>query len=243
MTFLPIHFERNQVYFGKCYCMDSEMSDLLPPWPLFSAFLFASLVLALTPGPGVLYIVSRSLAQGCRVGLLSVAGIALGNLGNVFAASIGLASMFEVSSAAFAVIKYAGGFYLIYLGVRMLRSSSGREAITLPTAAAPISGHVFRDGLVVALLNPKTTVFFAAFLPQFISPGASALLQGLILGALFVAIASVTDIFYALATGMVSPSLRTGRGQRFCLQTSGGVFIGLGVFAALAGSRAAPINW
>jgi len=95
------------------------MIDLFPPWPLFSAFLLASLVLAVTPGPGVLYIVTRTLVQGCRFGLASVAGIALGNLGNALAASVGLAALFAISTFAFSVVKYAGALYLIYLGVQM----------------------------------------------------------------------------------------------------------------------------
>ena len=129
------------------------MTDLFPPWPLFSAFLLASLILAVTPGPGVLYIVTRSLVQGRRFGLLSVAGVALGNLGNALAASVGLAALFAVSSLAFSVVKYAGALYLVYLGVQMLRSSSAENSAAVP-AAVPL-GQVFRDGFVVALLNPK----------------------------------------------------------------------------------------
>ena len=99
------------------------MTDLFPPWPLCSAFLLASFVLAVIPGPGVLYIVTRSLVQGRQSGLVSVAGVALGNLGNALAASVGLAALFAVSSLAFSVVKYAGALYLVYLGAQMLRSS------------------------------------------------------------------------------------------------------------------------
>lgn len=212
------------------------MHDLFPTWPLFSAFLLASLVLALTPGPGVLYIVTRSLAQGRRAGLLSAAGVALGNIGNALAASVGLAAIFEASSTAFTVVKLAGALYLIYLGVRMLLISSDREAIVTPTSAAP--GRVFRDGFVIALLNPKTTVFFAAFLPQFFSPAAPAMLQGMVLGTLFVAIAAVTDIFYAVAAGTASQALHAGRLQRFFRQSAGGIFIGFGLFTALVDAQA-----
>jgi threonine/homoserine/homoserine lactone efflux protein len=186
------------------------MTDLFPPAPLVSAFLLASLVLAITPGPGVLYIVTRSLVQGRRCGLVSVAGVALGNLGNAFAASIGLAALFALSSLAFAVVKYAGALYLVYLGVQMLRSSPADEAAVVPPAA-PLQ-RVFRDGFVVALLNPKTTIFFAAFLPQFLSPQAAPMLQSMMLGALFVALAAVTDSAYALAAGLVAPALTRARG-------------------------------
>jgi threonine/homoserine/homoserine lactone efflux protein len=98
------------------------MTNLFPPWPLFSAFVLASLVLAVTPGPGVFYIVTRSIVQGRRSGLVSVAGVALGNLGNALAASVGLAALFAVSSLAFTTVKYAGALYLAYLGVQMLRA-------------------------------------------------------------------------------------------------------------------------
>lgn len=211
------------------------MTDLFPPWRLFSAFLLASFVLAVTPGPGVLYIFTRSLVQGRRSGLVSVAGVALGNLGNALAASIGLAALFAVSSIAFTVVKYAGAYYLIYLGVQMLVSSPVKNSAAAP-AVAPLS-RVVRDGLVVALLNPKTTIFFAAFLPQFLTPDAAPMLQSMLLGALFVAIAAVTDSAYALAAGTVAPVLR-GQGMgRLGRRLGGGVFIALGVVTALDGSR------
>ncbi|MGA7179210.1 MAG: LysE family translocator [Thiobacillaceae bacterium] len=213
------------------------MTDLFPPWPAFSAFLLASFVLAVTPGPGVIYIVTRSLVQGRRSGLASVAGVALGNLGNALAASVGLAALFAVSSLAFSVVKYIGALYLAYLGVKMLRSSPVENSTAIP-AVAPLK-RVFRDGFVVALLNPKTTVFFAAFLPQFLSPNASPMFQSMALGFLFVAIAAVTDSAYAFAAGAAAPVLRRSVVRRIGRRLCGGVFIGLGVFTALAGSRGA----
>jgi threonine/homoserine/homoserine lactone efflux protein len=213
------------------------MTDLFPPWPLFSAFLLASLVLAVAPGPGLLYILTRSLVQGPRSGLVSVAGVAAGNLGNAVAASVGLAALFAVSSLAFTLVKYAGALYLVYLGVQMLRAAPVDGSPEMPSAA-PL-GRVLRDAFVVALLNPKTTIFFAAFLPQFLSPGAPPLVQGVALGVLFVTIAAVTDSVYALAAAAVAPALRTRGVRRFGRYLGGGVFIGLGVFTALSGSRAA----
>jgi threonine/homoserine/homoserine lactone efflux protein len=211
------------------------MNDLFPPWPLLSTFVLASGVLAVTPGPGVLYVVTRSLVQGRRCGLASVAGVALGNLGNAFAAAVGLAALFAVSSMAFALIKYAGAAYLIYLGVRMFRAPPAEISAVL-RSPVPLR-RVFRDGFVVALLNPKTTVFFAAFLPQFLAPGASPLPQSMALGTLFVVIAGVTDSVYALLAGTVAPALQRHGLRRVSRRLGGGVFIGLGVFAALAGSR------
>lgn len=213
----------------------AAMTDLLPPWPLFSAFLLASFVLAVTPGPGVFYIVTRSLVQGRRFGLVSVAGVALGNLGNAFAASVGLAAVFAVSSLAFSVVKYAGALYLIYLGVQMFRAPAAESLVAAPVFT-PLS-RVFRDGFVVALLNPKTTIFFAAFLPQFLSATASPMLQSMALGSLFVAIAAVTDSAYAVAAGVVAPALRGSGARRVGRRLGGGMFIGLGVLTALAGSR------
>jgi threonine/homoserine/homoserine lactone efflux protein len=205
-------------------------------WPLFSAFLLASFVLAVTPGPAVLYIMTRSIVQGRRSGLVSLVAVALGNLGNALAASVGLAALFAVSSLAFSVVKYAGALYLVYLGVQMLRSSSAESPAAMRVASFR---RVFRDGFVVALLNPKTAVFFAAFLPQFLSRDAPSILQTLALGSLFVAIAAVTDCFYVLAAGAVAPALRGSGVRRAGQRIGGGVFIGLGIYTALAGSRGA----
>lgn len=212
------------------------MTDIFPSWPLFSAFLLASFVLAITPGPGVLYIVTRSLVQGRQSGLVSVVGVAFGNLGNALAASVGLAALFAVSSLAFSVVKYAGALYLVYLGVQMLRPSAIENLVAMPAATSLT--RVFRDGFVVALLNPKTTVFFAAFLPQFLSPDAPPMFQSIALGTLFVAIAALTDSAYALAAGAVAPALRGSVARHMGRRLGGGLFIGLGVFTALAESRA-----
>jgi threonine/homoserine/homoserine lactone efflux protein len=212
------------------------MYNLLPTWPLLSAFLLASLALAVTPGPGVFYIVGRSVLQGRRFGMASVAGVALGNLGNALGAALGLAALFAVSSLAFAVVKYAGAAFLVYLGIRALRATPG-EAPAQPLAPASL-WPIFRDGFAVALLNPKTALFFAAFLPQFMHPDASAVLQGAVLGTTFVLIAAATDSIYALAASALAPWLARTRGLASASRwVTGGAFIGLGVFAAVSGSR------
>ncbi|CAG1016301.1 partial Homoserine/homoserine lactone efflux protein, partial [Burkholderiaceae bacterium] len=162
--------------------------DMLPPPALFAAFCLASLVLAVTPGPAVFYVVTRALAQGRRAGLASVAGVALGNLGNALGAAVGLAALFAVSSLAFSVVKYAGAAYLVYLGWKALRADAGAPIARFEPAAWR---HVFRDGFLVSLLNPKTAIFFAAFLPQFMSTSASAIGQSVTLGATFVLIAAL----------------------------------------------------
>jgi threonine/homoserine/homoserine lactone efflux protein len=218
---------------GRRPLAGDRMFELLPPLPLLSAFLAASLVLAVTPGPGVFYVVTRSLLEGRRAGLASVAGVALGNFGNAIAASLGLAALFALSSAAFLTVKYAGALYLVYLGVKALRAPLADE---LPPAAP--ARHVLRDGFIVALFNPKTAIFFAAFLPQFMGGGASPALQGPLLGVVFVLIAAITDTIYALAAGALAPRLRrAGAARSLGRLLTGGAFIALGLFTALSGAR------
>lgn len=205
---------------------------------LLIAFVMASLVLAITPGPGVFYIVTRTLAQGRAVGLASVAGVALGNFGNAVAASLGLAALFAISSLAFTVVKYAGAAYLVWMGLKTLRTPAA--AFTAQAFSAPRLGLIFRDGFVVALLNPKTTIFFAAFLPQFIDPSGSHIGQSLILGAVFVAIAACTDTLYVLGAALVAPRLRNLKGAGSLGRwLSGGAFIGLGLLTAFTSLKPA----
>ncbi len=215
-------------------------TDLLPPWSLLSVFLLASFVLAVTPGPGVFYIVARSVAQGRRSGLASVAGVALGNLGNAIAASLGLAALFAASALAFSIVKYAGAAYLIYLGIKALRAKT--LAAAAPEVDAAPLWPIFRDGMVVALLNPKTAIFFTAFLPQFMTPHANndaALAQALALSVLFVLMAAVTDATYAFLAGVIAPRLATSKSAGSIARVTAGVsFIALGVFAALSGRKA-----
>lgn len=204
--------------------------------PLLVAFVIASLVLAATPGPGVVYVVTRTLTQGRRVGLASVAGVALGNLGNAVGAALGLAALFAVSSLAFEIVRYAGAAYLVWLGLRSLRAATVGPAAGVLTPT-PVS-RILRDGFLVALLNPKTALFFAAFLPQFIDPGQSATLQGVGLGVVFVVIAACTDLVYVCSAGFVAPRLQRGLGwARAGRWVGAGIYIGLGVFTAASGSR------
>ena len=212
------------------------LADLLPPAHLLLAFVTASLILALTPGPAVVYILARTLSQGRASGLASVAGVALGNLGNAVGAALGLAALFAVSSAAFTVVKWAGAAYLVYMGVRMLRAAGA--ARTAPET--PVSPHqrsrIFRDGFVVALLNPKTALFFAAFLPQFMSATAPHLQQSLALGAIFCAVAACTDLFYVLAASLIAPRLSSlDAHARWGQRAAGASFIGLGLLTAFSG--------
>lgn len=201
------------------------------------AFLLASFVLAVTPGPGVLYIVTRTLAQGRAAGVSSVAGVACGNFLNAVGAAIGLAALFAVSSLAFTLVKFAGAAYLIWLGIRMLRAPPAPAKPGVPPAPVSVA-RLFREGLLVALLNPKTTLFFAAFLPQFMHGEAPALLQAIGLGAMFVGIAACTDLAYALLAARFAPRLQgVASAPAWGRWISGLGLIALGVASALAGQR------
>lgn len=213
------------------------MSPALPSAPVLAAFAVASLVLAATPGPGVLYIVTRTLSQGRRAGLASVAGVALGNLGNALGASLGLAALLALSTLAFELVRVAGAAYLLWLGIKALRGApapAGRGAHDMPALR-----RILRDGFFVALLNPKTALFFAAFLPQFIDPAAPAAAQSVLFGVAFVAIAACTDSAYVIAAGVAAPTLGTlGRAAAIGRYLTAAVYLGLAVFTVASGTRA-----
>jgi threonine/homoserine/homoserine lactone efflux protein len=204
----------------------------------FVAYLIASTLLAVTPGPGVIYILTRTLSRGRQAGLASVAGIALGNLANATAASLGLAALLAASATAFAVMKFAGAGYLVFLGIKALRGKARLEVDRGSPRAS--SRRLFADGFLVALLNPKTALFFAALLPQFISADTSPLGQGLVLACVFVSIAVCTDTMYVLAAAALAPALAETSASRFVGRyITAATFIGLGVYAAMTGRRTA----
>ena len=208
------------------------MREFLPAWPALAGFLLASFALAATPGPGVVYIVTRTLAHGRQAGLASVGGVALGNLANCAAASLGLAALFAASSIAYDLVRFAGAAYLIHLGIAALRASTPAAAPG-PSPASPL-GHIFRDGFMVALLNPKTALFFAAFLPQFIDPTAAPAFQTIMLGTSFVLIAAGTDSGYVLAASLGAPLLERIEGGRAVGRfVTAGILIGLGIVTAI----------
>ncbi len=206
---------------------------MLPDLPLLLAFVGASLVLALTPGPAVVYIVARTLAQGRACGLTSVLGVALGNLANAVGAALGLAALFAVSSVAFTVVKWVGAAYLVYLGIQLWRSPPAVASDAAQVPRKPLR-RIFRDGFLVAMLNPKTTLFFAAFLPQFMDAHANPLLQTLSLAGVFIAIACCTDLFYVLTASLIAPRLnKAARRAVWGNRLAGTSFIGLGVLTAM----------
>ena len=207
---------------------------VLPDWSGLGLFVVAALVLLITPGPAVLYIVTRSIDQGRRAGLVSMLGVHVGTLVHVAAAAVGLSAVLVASATAFTAVKWLGAAYLVYLGVRRIldRTVTGSVASGRPRRLR----RAFLDGVVVNTLNPKTALFFLAFLPQFVdlSRGrAGAQILGL--GLLFVLLGTLTDGAYALGAGTAARWLR-GRprflaGERW---VSGGVYIGLGVVTAVS---------
>jgi threonine/homoserine/homoserine lactone efflux protein len=199
-------------------------------------FIPAALALLLMPGPAVLYIVARSMEQGRKAGLVSVAAIETGNLFHAVAAALGLSAILLSSALAFDVVKYLGAAYLIYLGIRKLTTRD--EAEQAQNGERKSMGRIYSQGVVVAVLNPKTALFFFAFLPQFVDAARGAVgLQFLLLGLIFVGIAIVTDSVYALAAGTAGRWLRGNlRYLRFQRYLSGTVYIGLGLAAALSSS-------
>ena len=206
----------------------------MPELSTLALFAVASVAMLVFPGPSVLYIVTRSVDQGRRAGLVSMLGVEAGALVHVTAAAIGVSAILASSAVAFSVVKYAGAAYLVWLGIQRLRS----RGVALPDAPAVPLRRVFRDGVIVNVLNPKTAIFFLAFLPQFVDParGAGAA-QVAVLGALFVVLAVLSDGVYALVAGWVGDRLRrSARLRRRLDQAGGGMLVGLGAAAALSGN-------
>lgn len=196
-------------------------------------FIAASLVVLLIPGPGVVYIVARSVSQGQRAGFVSVLGLSAGALVHVAAATVGLSAILLTSATAFGVVKALGAAYLIYLGIRALVA---RQSSTDIDTSTPRSlKRLFTDGVIISVLNPKIAVFFLAFLPQFVEPGRGPVPQQvLFLGLLYVSLALLTDSMYAFLAAhlrrWLSGKVARGPVPRYA---SGLVYIGLGVGTAL----------
>jgi threonine/homoserine/homoserine lactone efflux protein len=211
------------------------MENVIPTSTL-ALFVPAVIALILTPGPVVLYIVTRSIDQGRKAGLVSVLGSEIGNLCHVFAAALGLSAILMSSALAFDIVKYLGAAYLIYLGIRKLRSKD--EIGEQSAKRAPLL-RIFLEGIVVAVLNPKTALFFFAFLPLFVDNSKGNIpLQILLLGMIMIVVAIISDTIYALTAGTAGRWLRGNlRFLRFQRYLTGSVYIGLGVTAALSGSN------
>ena len=206
----------------------------MPDPSRLALFVGAALLLLVVPGPSVLYIVTQSVSHGRRAGMASVAGITTGTLVHIAAATIGLSALLASSAIAFDVVKYLGAAYLIVVGIRRLagleRPDEGRAA------GSRNLSRLYRQGIVVNVLNPKTALFFLAFLPQFVdSTRGAAWAQILLLGLLFAALGFLSDGVWALVAGTLGERLRRSRRfpqvQRY---VSGSVFVGLGALAAFS---------
>jgi threonine/homoserine/homoserine lactone efflux protein len=205
----------------------------MPAGSTLLLFAGASLALLAIPGPAVVYVVTRSLDQGRAAGIVSMLGVETGTFAYALAAAAGLTGLIAASETGFTVVRYAGAAYLLYLGVRKLREREQPQTTLLSARS-----RLFLKGLLVQLLNPKIAIFFLAFLPQFVDSSRGPIaVQILVLGTIFTLLAVLSDGAYVLLAGAVGRWLRTGRhaGRRLA-RLSGGVYIGLGVSAALSGA-------
>lgn len=207
----------------------------MPDLSTLTVFVIAASVLLITPGPAVLYIVTRSIDQGRIAGIVSVLGIAVGTLFHIAAAAFGLSTLLVSSAFAFNLVKYAGAAYLIYIGVRKLIVREELQAQSTKTNKK--LSRIFYEGIFVNLLNPKTGLFFFAFLPQFVNVHrGNVTSQILVLGLIFIIMGVTSDGLYAVLSGSLGHwlkgNLRFLRAQRYF---AGTVYIGLGVTTALSG--------
>jgi threonine/homoserine/homoserine lactone efflux protein len=204
----------------------------VPTPATLALFTGAALALIVVPGPAVLYIVATSIDQGRRAGLVSAAGILTGGTVHIAAATIGLSSLLVSSATAFEAVKLVGAAYLVYLGARRLLTRVAVEPVE--RERRPL-GAIFRRGVVVNVLNPKTALFFLAFLPQFVDPDrGAAWLQIAIFGATFVVLAWLSDSLYALAAGTAAHRLRGPAFRAVQRWVSGSIFVALGAVAVRA---------
>jgi threonine/homoserine/homoserine lactone efflux protein len=212
----------------------------MPETSTLALFAVAAVTLLVIPGPAVLYIVTRSVDQGRAAGLASVCGVHVGTLVHVAAAALGLSALLVSSATAYDTVRWLGAAYLVWLGVRRLLARDE----DLPAAPGPDArrlglGRIFAQGVVVNVLNPKTALFFLAFLPQFVDTSRGSVpFQVVVLGVAFVLLGLLSDGAYALAASTGAGWLRRRPGvARASRLVSGGVLISLGVTTALAGSR------
>jgi threonine/homoserine/homoserine lactone efflux protein len=199
----------------------------------FVAFLIAAAVLAVTPGPGIAYVVARTVAGGRAEGLASCIGTGIGGLAHVLAAALGLSIVIAQSALAFTLVKVVGAAYLVYLGVRLLMR---KEPPAEPGRMSPQgTRRALLEGVAVEVLNVKTALFFLAFLPQFVNPAEPLIPQLVLLGGICVALNTAVDVVAVFAAERLLAS-QAARSRRAHLMTcaSGVTMIGLGIFLALA---------
>jgi len=199
----------------------------------FVAFLIAASVLAVTPGPGITYVVARTVAGGRAEGLSSCLGTAPGGMLHVLASAVGLSLVLAQSAVAFSVVKYVGAAYLVFLGVRMLWRH--QQDANLVTVSPQGTRRALWEGIAVEALNVKTALFFLAFLPQFVNPAEPLVAQLVLLGSICVALNTLADVGAVLAAHKLlgMESVRSAR-SRLMHRVCGLTMIGLGIFLATA---------
>ena len=199
----------------------------------FLVFLLTAIVLAITPGPGVAYVVARTVAGGRSEGLASCLGTGIGGLFHVLAAALGLSLLIAQSAFAFSMVKYVGAAYLVYLGIRLLMRKA--QDFSAERAASKGARRALVEGIAVETLNVKTALFFLAFLPQFVSPSESLTFQVALLGSICVALNTLVDVVAVFAADrlLMSGAARTAR-ARLLTRASGTVMLGLGMVLAFA---------
>jgi threonine/homoserine/homoserine lactone efflux protein len=205
--------------------------------PHFLVFLSAAVLLAIAPGPGMLYVLARTLAGGRREGLLSSLGTFFGGMVHVFAAAAGVSIILAKSAVAFAAVKYLGAAYLCFLGIRMILDARHDEAIELASPARV--KNPFWQGVMTEVLNPKTALFFLSFIPQFVNhAGGHVFAQFVALGAISVTLNTTADIMVTLLAGPLGRRIReSARFRRRQRTATGAIMIGLGTYLALGDSR------
>src|SRR6266404_603363 len=233
------HPEDSRVVAAVAVATDHSITRFHPMMPGSSSlllFVSAAVVLLVIPGPAVLYVTSRSIGQRRSAGFVSALGIGVGTLVHAAAAAVGLSALLMSSAIAFSAVKYLGAAYLIYLGVQKLRREESLE-LSQDASRTKLS-RVFGQGIIVNILNPKTALFFFAFLPQFVDASrGSVALQILVLGTLFAVMGITSDRLWALFAGSVALRLnRNSHWNQTQRYVSGGMLISLGVATALAGT-------
>ena len=212
----------------------------MPDASTLALFAVAALTLLVIPGPAVLYIVTRSVDQGRAAGLASVCGVHVGTLVHVAAAALGLSALLVSSATAYDTVRWLGAAYLVWLGVRRLLARDEDDLAAVGSGARRTGlGRIFAQGVVVNVLNPKTALFFFAFLPQFVDPSRSSVpFQVVVFGVAFVVLGLLSDGAYAVLAATGAGWLRRRPGvARTSRLVSGGLLLSLGVTTALAGSR------
>lgn len=211
----------------------------MPDVMFWALFIGAVIVLNLSPGPDMMYIVGRTLAQGPRIGVAAAVGVCTGALVHAAAAALGLSALIAASAHAFTVLKWVGAAYLVVLGIRQYRAASAPLASPAHRPAAPSAWAAFRDGVLIDVLNPKVALFFIAFLPQFVrADHGQPALQILQLGAVLVAVSLVIECSIALVAARAARSLAgSPRVSTWISRALGGVLVALGLRLALTSPR------